>query len=413
MENTAKNTIFASETNNKPMKLYNFDNVIDRHGTSAIKIEHLDMVFGRHDVTPLWIADLDFAVCPQITEALTERLRHPVWGYSDARDSYWQSIIDWLRRRHGFGVCREELSFIPGVVKGIAYAVNYFTREGDGILIQTPVYYPFRVVAEGNKRRIVENPLLFKDGRYSMDLDGFEEVVKREKPKMMILCNPHNPIGIQWDEAAMARVAKVARENGMIVVSDEIHGDLMLDGRRHIPFLSVSDDARAVGVMLGAPSKTFNIPGLVSSWMVVKNPQIRKEFYAWLGANEFNLPMLISTIGAEAAYTKGERWLDEMLEYVSANIDFVIDYCKEYIPQVGVIRPEASFLIWLDFRKLHMCQHDVMELLLDKAHLALNDGSMFGSQGIGFARLNIGAPRSVIAQALENLRSAVGCVCKQ
>lgn len=394
------------------MNKYNFDNVIDRHGTSAIKIEHLDMVFGRHDLTPLWIADLDFAVCPQITEALSQRLRHPVWGYSDARDSYWQSIIDWQRRRHGFGICREELSFIPGVVKGIAYAVNYFTREGDGIVIQTPVYHPFRIVAEGNKRRVVENPLKVVDGRYCMDLEGLEEVVRREKPRMMILCNPHNPIGIQWDAETLRRVASIARENNMVVVSDEIHGDLMLDGRKHIPFLSVSDDARAVGVMLGAPSKTFNIPGLVSSWMVVKNPEMRKEFYAWLEANEFNSPVLISTIGAEAAYTKGEQWLDEMLEYVSANIDFVEKYCNEHIPGVKMIRPDASFLVWLDFRELHMCQHDIMELLLDKAHLALNDGAMFGKQGEGFARLNIGAPRCVIANALENLRAAVECTCK-
>ena len=393
------------------MNSYDFDNVIDRSGTSAVKIDRLDRVFGRHDLTPLWIADLDFAVCPDITAALLKRLQHPVLGYSEAADSYWQSIIDWNLRRHGFGIAREELCFIPGVVKGIALAVNYFTSHGDGVVIQPPVYTPFRTVVEGNGRRVVENPLLFDGERYRMDLDGLRRVVEAEKPRMLVLCNPHNPIGIQWDKETMAELAAICRKAGMIVVSDEIHGDLMLGKRPHIPFLSVSDDARAIGVMLGAPSKTFNIPGLVSSWMVVKNEELRNRFYGWLEVNEFNSPVMISTIGAEAAYTTGEAWLDSMLEYVEGNIDFVIDYCRRNIPGLKVVRPEASFLLWLDFRELHLCQREIMDMLLDKAHLALNDGTMFGSQGAGFARLNVGTPRCVLAHALENLAMAVKCVC--
>ena len=390
---------------------YNFDNVIDRSGTSAVKIDRLDRVFGRHDLTPLWIADLDFAVCPEITAALSRRLQHPVLGYSEAADGYWQSIIDWNLRRHNCGIAREELCFIPGVVKGIALAVNYFTERGDGVVIQPPVYTPFRTVVEGNGRKVVENPLLVSDGEYRMDLDGLRRIVEEEKPKMMVLCNPHNPIGIQWDKETLAELASICRKAGMVVVSDEIHGDLMLGGRKHIPFLSAGEDARAIGVMLGAPSKTFNIPGLVSSWMVVKNEELRTPFYNWLEVNEFNSPVLISTIGAEAAYTTGEAWLDQMLEYVEANIDYVIDYCARNIPAVKVIRPQASFLLWLDFRELHLCQREIMDLLLDKAHLALNDGSTFGSQGAGFARLNIGTPRCVLAQALESLRAAVCGVC--
>lgn len=390
---------------------YNFDNVIDRNGTAAVKIDRLDRVFGRHDLTPLWIADLDFAVCPEITEALLRRLRHPVLGYSEATDGYWQSIIDWNRRRHGFGIAREELCFIPGVVKGIAYAVNYFTGRGDGVVIQPPVYTPFRTVVEGNGRKVIENPLIFNGESYSMDLDGLEALVAEHKPKLLILCNPHNPIGIQWDRPTLARLAAICRTAGMVVVSDEIHGDLMLEGRRHIPFLDAGEDARAVGVMLGAPSKTFNIPGLVSSWMVVKNPALRKPYYDWLEVNEFNSPVMISTIGAEAAYNNGEPWLDQMLAYVQSNIDFVIDYCARNIPGLKVVRPQASFLLWLDFRAMHLCQKEIMDLLLDKAHLALNDGSTFGTQGAGFARLNAGTPRCVLAQALESLRTAVCGVC--
>ena len=393
------------------MACYNFDNVIDRSGTLAVKIDRLDRVFGRHDLTPLWIADLDFAVCPKITEALLQRLEHPVLGYSEAADSYWQSIIDWNAVRHNFAIKREELCFIPGVVKGIAYALNYFTSRGDGVVIQPPVYTPFRTVVEGNGRRVLENPLLFDGKSYTMDLDGLRKIVSEEKPKMMILCNPHNPVGIQWSRETMAELAAICRKAGVVVVSDEIHGDLMLGGRSHIPFLSAGADAEAVGVMLGAPSKTFNIPGLVSSWIVVRNPELREPFYNWLEINDFNSPVLISTIGAEAAYNNGREWLDSMLEYVEANIEFVIDYCERNIPGIKVIRPEASFLLWLDFRGLNLCQREIMELLLDKAHLALNDGTMFGSQGAGFARLNVGTPRCVLEKALKNLADAISECC--
>ena len=393
------------------MTNYNFDNVIDRHGTACVKIDRLDAVFGRHDLTPLWIADLDFAVCPKITEALIERLQHPVLGYSEAADSYWQSIIDWNRRRHSFGIAKDELCFIPGVVKGIALAVNYFTERGDAVVIQPPVYTPFRTVVEGNGRRVVENPLIPTGDSYEMDLDGLRDVIAREQPKLLILCNPHNPIGIQWSEATLAELARICREGGVTVVSDEIHGDLCLDGRPHIPFLACGEDARAVGIMLGAPSKTFNIPGLVSSWMVVKNPALRDPFYKWMEVNEFNAPVMISTIGAEAAYNNGEEWLDQMLAYVQSNIDFVDDYIRRNIPGLRIVRPQASFLVWLDFRDLHMCQREIMDLLLDKAHLALNDGSMFGAQGEGFARLNVGTPRCVLAHALDSLRTAVCCNC--
>lgn len=396
------------------MACYNFDNVIDRQGTLAVKIDRLDQVFGRHDLTPLWIADLDFAVCPRITEALLHRLQHPVLGYSEAADSYWQSIIDWNMRRHGFAIAREELCFIPGVVKGIALAVNYFTQRGDGVVIQPPVYTPFRTVVGGNGRRVVENPLRPTADGYEMDLDGLRRIIAADKGiKMLILCNPHNPIGIQWSRDTLAELASICREGGIVVVSDEIHGDLMLGGRRHIPYLSCGDDARATGVMLGAPSKTFNIPGLVSSWMVVKNPDLRRDFYNWLEVNEFNSPVLISTIGAEAAYNNGEEWLDQMLAYVEANIDFVEDYARRNIPGLKVVRPQASFLVWLDFRDLHLCQREIMNLLLDKAHLALNDGSMFGRQGEGFARLNVGTPRCVLAHALASLADAVRCECRQ
>ncbi len=389
------------------MEKYNFDTVIDRRGTSSMKYEGLDAVFGRHDVSPLWIADLDFAVCPDIVKTLRQRLDHPILGYFACPDSYWNAVMSWLERRHGLKTEREQLAFIPGVVKGIGYAVNFFSRPGDRIVIQPPVYHPFRMVIEGNGRQVVENPLVFDGDNYTMDLDGLEEAIIREKPTMMILCNPHNPIGIQWSAETLARVAAICRSHGVTVVSDEIHGDLVLYGKPHIPFVDVSDDARAVGVTLGAPSKTFNIPGLVSSWVLVKNPELRRDFFHWLEVNEFSAPMMISALGAEVAYTHGEQWLDEMVGYVEDNIDFAVNFVDRHIPGVRIIRPQASFLLWVDFRGLGLSQNELMNLLLDKAHIALNDGTMFGAQGLGFARLNVGTPRSVLATALEQIREAV------
>lgn len=394
------------------MNKYDFDTIIDRRGTSAIKYEWLDGMFGRHDVSPLWIADLDFAVCPDIVNGLRRRLDHPILGYYACPDSYWNSLKAWLMRRHGMKTSRAEMTFIPGVVKGIAYCVNFFTKKGDKILIQPPVYHPFRVVIEGNGREVVENPLIFDGNTYKMDLEHLAATIERERPKIMILCNPHNPIGIQWDRDTLAEVAAICRKAGVIVVSDEIHGDLMLYNRRHIPFIDSCDDAREIGIMLGAPSKTFNIPGLVSSWMIIKNPSLRSEFFNWLEINEFSAPMMISALGAEEAYNHGEQWLVEMLKYIEGNLEFAIDYVEQNIPGVKIVRPEASFLLWVDFRGLGLCQKELMDMLLDKAHIALNDGTMFGKQGEGFARLNIGCPRIVLAQALDHIRTAVRAVCK-
>ena len=389
------------------MKKYDFDQEIDRSKTGALKCDALQSLYGVTGLTPLWVADLDFAVCPDITEALKQRVEHPVYGYAMTPDSYWQSIIDWLKKRHDFEVQRHELTFVPGVVRGLAYAINYFTSVGDKILIQQPVYHPFKMVIEGNGRVVVNNPLKFVGDGYEMDLENLREVVKAERPKMMVLCNPHNPVGIQWDAEVMRELASICRENGVIVVSDEIHGDLVLYGKPHIPFVDVSEDAKAITITLGAPSKTFNIPGLVSSWVVVKNEELRESFYQWLATNEFSSPTMFATIGAEVAYTHGEEWLNQMLEYVEGSIAMVEEYVTENIPQIKVVRPQASFLLWLDCRELALSQPALVDLFVKKARLALNDGTMFGQEGEGFMRLNIGSPRKIILDALDRLAEAV------
>lgn len=391
------------------MGKYNFDTAPCRIGTGAMKYDALSELFGRNDLTPLWIADMEFSIAPQITQALLNRYNHPVYGYASTPDSYWQSIIDWLDRRHKFHTTREELTFVPGVVRAIAYAINFFTNQGDKVVIQPPVYHPFRIVTEGNNRKVIENPLvLSSDGKtYTMDLDGLEQIFANEHPKLMILCNPHNPAGIQWSASTLAAVASLARKNNVIIVSDEIHGDLMLRKTPHIPFLSVSDDARAVGIAFGAPSKTFNIPGLVSSWAVVKNPQLRQPFYQWLEVNEFSSPNFTATIGTETAYNTAESWLDELIPYLEDNIDAVDEFLRSNCPAIKAIKPQASFLIWLDCRDLGLSQKALVDLFVNKAHLALNDGTMFGSQGTGFMRLNIAMPRKDLLNALNAIKDAV------
>lgn len=392
------------------MGKYNFDEVVDRGGTHAMKYDQLDELFGRHDLTALWIADMEFRACPEVTKALRQRYDHDVYGYSCAGDGYWDSIVQWLHHRHGLDVSRETLAFVPGVVRGIAYALNFFTHPGDKIVIQPPVYHPFRIVAEGNGREVVENPLLpCDDGEffYRMDLEGLAEIFERQRPKMMVLCNPHNPVGLQWDADTLREVARLARKHGVIVLSDEIHGDLMLYGRRHVPFASVSDDAAAVSISFGAPSKTFNIPGLISSWMIAPNKELREPFYRWMEANEFSSPFFTATVGTEAAYRYGEPWLDELLKYIEENIAAVEDFFAREIPEIRPVRPQASFLTWLDCRKLGMTQPELVDFFVNKAHLALNDGTMFGRQGQGFMRMNIAMPRRQLLAAMQQLADAV------
>lgn len=388
--------------------MYNFDKEIDRHDTGCAKWGELQELFGRTDLTPLWIADMDFAVCPEITGALRNRIDHPIYGYAVAPDSYWESIIQWLDERHDFRVTRQELTFIPGVVKGIGYAVNYFTKKGDKIIIQPPVYHPFRRVIEGNGREVLANPLrLTSEGNYEMNLEELEMLVKTQHPAMMILCNPHNPVGIQWSRETLAEVGRICREGGVICVSDEIHGDLVLHDKPHYPFAACGEDCEAVAVTFGAPSKTFNIPGLVSSWCVIKNPSLRKDFYEWLEVNEFSTPTFVSTLGTEAAYRNGGKWLAEAMAYIEENIKIVREFLETRVPQVGMIEPQASFLVWMDFRKLNLSHEELVDLVVKKAHLALNDGEMFGVEGHGFMRVNVATPRTCLLKALERLEAAV------
>ena len=390
-------------------KRYDFDRVIDRRGTGCVMVDRCKEMFGREDVLPLWVADMGFAACPDITRALAERItEHPIYGYSVPLEDYWQSIIDWQRERNGLEFTTDEACFIGGIVNGFGLVLNHFTRPGEKVVIQEPVYHPFRMLITGNDRMVVNNALKrTADGFYEMDLEGLEHIFKTEQPRLMVLCNPHNPIGIAWPAEVQRQVAALARKYDVVVFSDEIHGDLVLKGHRHTSFLTVSDDARAVGVVMGAPSKTFNIAGIVSSWCVIKNPDLRKPFFHHLEANEQCSPNFLSMTATRAAYRHGAEWLSQCLEYIEGNIDAVVDYCREHIPGVRAIKPQASFLVWLDCTGLGLEHDALIDLFVNKARIGLNDGAMFGRSGNGFMRLNVAVPRSILMQAMQQLAEAV------
>ncbi|QUB77990.1 MalY/PatB family protein [Prevotella jejuni] len=389
------------------MKTYNFDEIIDRSGSGDLKHEALLPRWGRNDLLPLWVADMDFATPDFVVDALKARLSHPIFGYTIEPADYRPTIIDWNESHHGWKIKPEWISFIPGIVKGIGFVVNVFTKPGEKVIIQPPVYYPFRMTPEDNGREVVFNPLrLREDGYYDMDFDNLSEVCD-DKCRVLILSNPHNPAGVCWSKETLQRLADFCYEHNIIVISDEIHSDMALFGNRHVPFASVSERAADISITFAAPTKTFNMAGIVSSYAVISNDDLRQRFYGWLKANELDEPTIFAPIATIAAYQKGEEWRKQMLAYVEDNVRFVEDYCREHIPGVRPLRPQASFLVWLNCRGLELSHDKLLELFIDKAHLALNDGEMFGPGGEGFMRLNVGTPRSVLRQALEQLAKAV------
>lgn len=386
---------------------YDFDRIIDRSGSGDLKHEVLKRRFNRDDLLPLWVADLDFETPHFITDALKKRLEHSLFGYTVEPDDYWPSVIDWIKSHHDWDVRREWLSFIPGIVKGIGMACNVFLEKDEKVIIQPPVYHPFRLTPQGNGYEVVFNPLIEKeDGSYSMDFEGLEKVYD-PKCKILVLSNPHNPAGIMWDMETLKTLAHFCKEHGILVISDEIHCDLALWGKKHIPFATVSEEAAMNSITFGAPSKTFNIAGIVSSYSIIPNDEIRTKFYRWLSANEFDEPTLFSPIATIAAFRNGEDWRKELLSYIEGNIKFVEEYCQQKMPKIKPLRPEASFLVWLDCRGLGLNHDDLIDLFVNKAHLALNDGEMFGPGGQGFMRLNVGTPRAILTKALDQLCEAL------
>lgn len=391
--------------------MYNFDQIIDRHHTDCSSVDGLNKNFGREDLSALWIADMDFATPDFILDALKARLDHPILGYPYFCKKYYEMISKWLEDLHNWKVESDNIRYIPGIVKGFAFAQRCFLKPGDKVIIMPPVYHPFRITTEKCGFEIVNNPLIpiyDEEGflkSYKMDLEGLKSLID-DKTRLLMLCNPHNPGGVCFSKESLAELAEICKEHNILVVSDEIHAE-MVHNSTHLPFAAVSPTAADISISFLAPSKTFNIAGVVSSYCVVSNPEIRSKFFEYLDSCEVDYPSIFSIVATRAAYSeKGKAWRKEMLKYVEDNIDFVADYLKKNIPCIHAVRPEASFIVWLDCRKMGLDQKALVDLFVSGAHLALNDGSMFGKEGTGFMRLNVGCPRSKLAAALESLKEA-------
>lgn len=384
---------------------YNFDEIIERRGTDSVKWDGVKKLWGRDDLLPMWVADMDFRTPPFVIEALQKRLDHGVLGYTFACEEWYTSICSWLHRRHQWEVSREMLTFVPGIVRGLAYALQCFTMPADKVMVMTPVYHPFFLVSQHLGREVAYSPLELHEGQYQIDFKRFEKDV--QGCKVLILCNPHNPGGRVWTADELRQVAAICKESHTLVFSDEIHADLTLPPYKHHPFASVSIDAAQNSLTFMAPSKAFNMPGLGSSYAITLNENIRNRFSSFMEAGEFNEGHLFAYTATAAAYTYGEEWLGQMLDYLQGNIDFTERFLAANIPPVKMIRPQASFLIFLDCRELHLTQNELNDLFVDKAHLALNTGTTFGAPGEGFMRLNIACPRTVLEQALKQLCNAI------
>ena len=364
----------------------------------------LGKVYGKDDLIPLWVADMDFETPDFIVEALKKRMEHPIFGYTALPENYWETVSKWIEDRHGWKTQCSWMTFIPGIVKGIGMAVNALLEKDEKVIIQPPVYHPFRLIPQKNGREVVFNPLRqMEDGTYEMDFENLEAVCD-ERCRMLILSNPHNPAGIVWSRETLEKLAEFCHSRKIIVVSDEIHCDMALFGNKHIPFASVSEKAAQCSITFGAPSKTFNIAGIVSSYAIVPDEKLRERFFRWLEASELSAAHLFAPIATMAAFNHGEEWRQQMISYIEGNIRFIEDFCTENLPQIKPLRPQASFLVWLDCRGLGLGHDDLIDLFVNKAGLALNDGEMFSPGGEGFMRLNVGTSRKILEQAMNRLQ---------
>lgn len=384
------------------MKKYDFDEIVPREGTDCLKYDARTEYFGREDVIPMWIADMDFKTPPFVMEALRKRLEHEVLGYTRKCGAWMEAIRQWAKMRYDWQVEAEWVEHVSGIVPAIAFAIQALTQKGDGVLIMPPVYPPYIHIPEGLERRVVTNPLRLAGGQFEVDFEYFEQKVK--ECKLFLLCHPHNPGGRVWRRDELERMAEICADNGVVVISDEIHADMTFKGYQHIPFATIGQKAAMNSITMMAASKSFNIAGLMSSFTIIPNPQLRAQYNGFLAKSELNLCHIFATIATAAALTpEGAEWLDQMIDYVAANVEFVESYLAENMPLLKIVRPQASYLIFLDCRELGLSPEELRAFFVDKARVAMNDGVAFGAEGAGFMRMNVGCPRSVVAQALDQI----------
>lgn len=385
-----------------------FNRIIDRRNTNSLKYDFAKRRGMREDALPMWVADMDFAVPGEVLEALHERTRHGVFGYSEVQESYFEPLQAWMKNRHDWEVERRWLVKTPGIVYAIAMAIQAYTRPGEAVLIQQPVYYPFHEVIEDNDRVLVDNTLILgADGKYQIDFADFEQKIIAHKVKLFLLCSPHNPVGRVWSREELLQIARICIRHDVIVVSDEIHQDFVYEGSRHYVFADICEEIKERVILCTSPSKTFNLAGLQVSNIFIPNRELRHKFRKRIDASGYSQLNTFGLTACEAAYRHGREWLDELLVYLKDNISYLRNYLAERIPEIKLVEPEGTYLLWLDFRDFSRDDAQVERLVGSKAKLWLDSGRMFGSAGAGFQRINIACPRAVLEQALSQLENAL------
>ena len=385
---------------------YNFDEIVSRQNTNSIKYDRRTEIFGRSDVLPMWVADMDFPTPPFVTETISRRLSQKVLGYTERSTEYLDAICRWNKQQYGVEVHPEMISYIPGVVNGIFLATQVFSEKGDRILVHDPVYPPFRRVPETSGRQMVLSPLQRTKEGYQMDLDRFRHDI--QGCKIFILCNPHNPGGICWSADTLREVAHICYEAGVLVISDEIHCDLLHQSRKHIPFASVSEEAKENSITLQACTKTFNLPGVVAAQAIVYNPRLRNTFFSYIQGSDMDLGNIFAFDCVRACYSpEGLEWKEQLLNYVGDNIDLLLEELPSICPHIRPIRPQASFLVFLDCREMGFSsQEELVSFFVQDAKLGLNSGAEFGPSGEGYMRMNLGCTHATLREALSRLKQA-------
>jgi cystathionine beta-lyase len=388
------------------MKVYDFDEIIPRENTDCVKYDLRQMFFETEDVLPMWVADMDFRTPDFVIEAINRRLRHEILGYTFRGKEFNEAIIGWNKKRHGWNIHQKHIVFSPGIVPAVNMLVLSLTNSGDKIIVQPPVYYPFFTAVENNGRKLVENPLQLKDGRLCMDFEDLKQ--KAKGAAMMIISHPHNPGGSLWTKDELMQLAEICLENDVIIVSDEIHSDLIFAPGKHIPLASLSPEIANQTITCNAPSKTFNLAGLATSYLIISNTEYRKK-YTDLINDQLHVGMgnIFGPIALQAVYEHGEEWLQQLLAYVWENVQFVKSFCEKHIPKIKVIVPEATYMIWLDCRGLELEGDALKDFFIKKAKLGLNDGKTFGTGGEGFMRINVAAPRKIVEEAMQRIKRAI------
>ena len=385
--------------------MYDFDSIINRKGTNCEKWDELESSFGSSEILPFWVADMDFRIAPEINDALRKVLDHGVLGYPMMHRGAREAVAHWQAHRHRWNIPVDAVGFVPGVITGLIIALHTFTQPGDSIIIQPPVYHQFHSIVPNNGRKLIENPLIKDERGYRMDFDHLKSIMTPDV-KAIIISNPHNPVGRVWRKEELSRLVEICTQNKVVILSDEIHQDVIYSGFSHTPLASVSKKAEGQTVTFVAPSKTFNTPGLSASAFIILNPELRSRYE--LVADQLHLSgiNLMGIVALEAAYTRGEPWLNELLTYLEENRNLLANFIATRLPKARMDTMEATYVCWIDFRGYGLTDEELQKILVEKARVALNSGLSFGKNGDGFARLNIGCPRPLLREGLERIAAA-------